>query len=92
MKYDYSLVFTVRIQQEGNSRIRSEVPSKVLDLGGIKVTTTPFGVGVTFHCAYAMALDVSSSAYQVQQGSDTFEVWIRDSLKLIHCRPLVTAG
>lgn len=60
------LVFTVRIQQEGNSRIRSDVTSKVIDLGGVKVTTTPFGVGVTFHCAYAMALDVSSSAFQVQ--------------------------
>ena len=64
--------FDTRIEVEGSSRARSYTANHKIDLGnGVKVITSPFGVGVDFQCVYDTAITVSSDAFMVQDISIT---------------------
>lgn len=70
------LKFKSRVSLEGgqSSRTRTDTADKEITLDsstGLKIITTPFGVGVDFTCSYDSAFDVSSTAFTVQDISIT---------------------
>lgn len=62
--------FKTRVEIGGGSRTRSDTEDNTIDLeNGVKIITTPFGVGVDFQCNYKTSVELSSEAFTVQDVS-----------------------
>ena len=65
----FRLSFATKIEVTGDARTRS-VDNNEIDLGGgLKVITSPFGVGVDFTCDYMTSVELTSSPFAVQDVS-----------------------
>ena len=59
--------FGSRVEVAGGSRARSDTENNKLDLeSGVKVITSPFGVGVDFQCVYDTTVSLSSDPFTVE--------------------------
>ena len=55
----FRLVFELRVTQNGND-------GSTIDLGDVKVSTSPSGVSVTFRCEYPVDISLTSKSFSVQ--------------------------
>ena len=61
-------MFATKIEVNGDARTRT-VSDNVIDLDGVKVVTSPHGVGVAFTCNYDSSVNVQSGPLTVQDVS-----------------------